>query len=84
MNIYSTVMLVLHHALMWIPIVVILWINFAFIIFLHRGNIKRLIAGTENKVDFKEKVFKHFKKKKNEEQIEVNTDETTDGSQKDE
>ena len=84
MNIYSTVMLVLHHALMWIPIVVILWINFAFIIFLHRGNIKRLIAGTENKVDFKEKVFKHFKKKKSEEQIEVNTDETTDDSQKDE
>ncbi len=77
MSTYATVMLVLNHALMWIPIVTILWLNFALIIFLHRGNIKRLIAGTENKVDFKEKVFKHFKKKKVEEP-EVKTEETKD------
>ena len=49
----------------WIPIVVIVWINFIFILIRHKSNIQRLLAGKENKVDFKEKVFKRKKKEKN-------------------
>ncbi|MBP3431252.1 MAG: glycerol-3-phosphate acyltransferase [Clostridia bacterium] len=59
---YTTCIFVINNLLWWIPIVVILWVNFAIIIFLHRGNIKRLIAGNENKVYFREKIFKKKKK----------------------
>lgn len=44
----------------------VIWLLVALTIFKHRGNIKRLINGTENKVDFKGKLKKVFKHKKGE------------------
>lgn len=39
-------------------LIIIMWVNFALLVFLHRGNIKRLCTGKENKVNFREKIFK--------------------------
>jgi len=58
MTIYETCYLILNHVIMWVPIVSVLWLNFVWILFMHRGNIKRLMHGKENKVNFREKVFK--------------------------
>ena len=49
-------------------ITAIIWFLFALMIFKHRGNIKRLINHTENKVGFKEKLSKIFDKNKKEKQ----------------
>lgn len=49
----------------WI-VTAIIWFLFALMIFKHRGNIKRLINHTENKVGFKEKLSKIFNKEKKE------------------
>ena len=46
-----------------IAVIAILWVNALLVVFLHRGNIKRFFAGTENKVNFREKVFGKLKKK---------------------
>ncbi len=51
-------------------ITTIIWVLFALMIFKHRGNIQRLISGTENKVGFKAKLAKIFSKKKGETIIE--------------
>ena len=51
-------------------ITAIIWVLFALMIFKHRGNIQRLINGTENKVGFKAKLAKIFSKKKGETIIE--------------
>ena len=53
----------------WI-ITAIIWFLFALMIFMHRGNIKRLINHTENKIDFKGKLRKVFCHKKGEQIIE--------------
>lgn len=70
MTIYATLMCVLQvswpfenlEISWWIPIVAIVWLNFIFILIRHRNNIKRLIEGKENKVNFREKVFGRHKK----------------------
>ena len=36
----------------------LVWMNVALIVFMHRANIVRLFTGKENKVNFKEKIFK--------------------------
>ncbi len=54
-------------------ITTIIWVLFALMIFKHRGNIKRLIEGTENKVGFKSKLKKIMSKKKGESIIEEET-----------
>lgn len=64
MSVYATCFFVLHQVLWWIPLIVLVWLNFAFVVFKHRKNIKRLLNGTENKVDFKAKVFEKLNKKK--------------------
>ena len=58
----------------WIALIVILWFNCMLIVFMHRGNIKRLLSGTENKVNFREKVFK---KKKAHESMAIASDDDT-------
>lgn len=70
MSIYATCMFAINSTMWFIPIIVILWINFALIVWLHRGNIKRFAAGVENKVDLKEKIFK---KKSKASQVAVQT-----------
>lgn len=62
MAVYGTCIFAIETPMLYIVLIVILWLNFAFIVYLHRGNIKRFIAGTENKVNFKEKVFGRKKK----------------------
>lgn len=68
MSIYATCIFALAHVNLYIALIVVLWLNFLLIVFMHRGNIKRLVTGKENKVNFREKVFKKRNKK---------TDETT-------
>ncbi len=62
MAIYGTCIFAIEMPLWYIPIIAILWLIALFVVFLHRGNIKRFFAGTENKVNFKEKVFGHKQK----------------------
>ncbi len=49
-----------------IYITVMVWVLYALTIYKHRGNIKRLISGTENKAGFREKIKKIFVHKKGE------------------
>ncbi len=63
MSIYATCIFALAHVNLYIALIVVLWLNFALIVFMHRGNIKRLVTGKENKVNFREKVFKKHSKK---------------------
>lgn len=76
MTIYSTCMFAIYQPILFVPLIVVVWINFFLVIVMHRGNIKRLLAGTENKVNFREKVFTHRAKKKvaNVEQAQVNVE----------
>jgi len=69
----------------------IIWFLFALMLFKHRANIKRLCTHCENKVGFKEKLSKIFKKKDkenisekeiNEESSEKEIKENTDENQK--
>lgn len=62
MTICATVMYALEFNAYLIAVLVILWLNFLLILFMHRGNIKRLLTGKENKVHFKDKIFKKHKK----------------------
>lgn len=62
LSIYATCLFAIEQVLWFIPLIVIIWINFLFIVFLHRGNIKRLLSGTENRVYFKDKLFKKHSK----------------------
>jgi len=64
LSVYSTVMFSIWGIKQLIATLVILWLNFVLILFMHRGNIKRLLAGKENTVDLKSKIFK---KKENQE-----------------
>lgn len=80
LSIYGTCLFVITQAEWFVPVVVILWINFLLIVFLHRGNIKRLVTGKENKVHFKDKIFKKHKKSDNvNETIENNKTTVEDG-----
>lgn len=63
MSIYATCIFALAHVNLYIALIVVLWLNFVLIVFMHRGNIKRLVTGKENKVNFREKVFKKRSKK---------------------
>lgn len=61
MTVVATCIFTIYQFPFWIALIVILWINCLLIVFMHRGNIKRLCTGTENKVNFREKVFKRKK-----------------------
>lgn len=63
LSIYATCFFALNQVAIYFVLLIIIWLNFLLILFLHRGNIKRLINGEENKVNFKEKVFKKRTKK---------------------
>lgn len=63
MSIYATCIFALAHVNLYIALIVVLWLNFVLIVFMHRGNIKRLVTGKENKVNFREKVFKKHSKR---------------------
>ena len=39
-----------------IPLIILVWLNFLFLIFMHRGNIQRLAMGVENEINFREKL----------------------------
>ncbi len=67
-TIYSTCFFAINLTMWYIPLIVIVWLNCLLLTFMHRGNIKRLINGTENKVHFKDKVFK--KKKTEDKKVE--------------
>lgn len=70
--IYGTVYFVLTEPYkFFIPLLVIIWLNIALLFFTHRGNIKRLANGTENKIEFR-KYLKFKKKPKTEEQSVLN------------
>lgn len=73
MVIYATCILAIWQIPFWIAIVVILWVDFALIVFLHRGNIKRLCNGNENKVNLVEKL----KRKKAHESMAIASDDDT-------
>lgn len=53
-----------------IAITAIIWVLYALMLFMHRGNLKRLISHTENKIDFKSKLKAVFCHKKGEQIIE--------------
>lgn len=67
LTIYSTCIFVLKSIPFWPQLVFIVWVIAALIVFMHRSNIKRLIEGHENKVNFREKLFKRKKTDKSEE-----------------
>ncbi len=71
MTIYATCIFAINQYFLFVSLIVLVWLNFALIVFMHRGNIKRFVTGTENKVHFRDKIFK---KKTKEEKID---DETT-------
>lgn len=50
-------------------ITIIIWMLYLLMLFMHRGNIMRLIKGTENKIDFKSKLREVFSHKKGEQII---------------
>ena len=50
-----------------IPLIILIWLNFLFLIFMHRGNIDRLARGVENQINFREKLSR--KKKKQQEEV---------------
>ncbi len=62
MSVYATCFFAINYVMWYIPLIIIVWLNFFLIVFLHRGNIKRTIHGTENKVDLREKLFKKHEK----------------------
>lgn len=53
-----------------IAITAIIWVLYILMLYMHRGNIKRLISHTENKIDFKGKLKAVFCHKKGEQIIE--------------
>lgn len=79
MTIVATVLFSLNFSTLMIYVLLILWLNFALILFMHRSNIKRLCTGTENKVHFKDKIFKkHAKAEKSEEENKQNDESKAD------
>jgi len=68
MSIYATTLFANTMTQYLLAILFLIWVNVLLIIFMHRGNIKRLVTGKENKVNFREKLFK--KKHKPESAIE--------------
>lgn len=75
MTIAATCIFTIYSFPFWLALVAIMWVNFLLVLFMHRGNIKRLVNGTENKVHFREKVFK--RKKKAHESMAVASDDNT-------
>ncbi len=78
MSVYATSYLVLEQLLWWIIIIIIIWLNFIMIVILHRGNIKRTIQGTENKVNLREKIF--HKKRFSSEEVKEEKSENSDNN----
>lgn len=78
LSIYATCFFVLTLTMWYIPLVVILWLNFILVVYLHRSNFKRFFAGTENKLNFKEKIFGTKNKQKVENAVEENVPNETE------
>ena len=81
MSIYATCIFALAHVNLYIALIVVLWLNFLLIVFMHRGNIKRLVTGKENKVNFREKVFKKHNEKTDETTKEKQTEISEEGKE---
>ena len=62
MTVYATSYFAIEQVMWWLPVIVMLWLIVALIVFKHRSNISRLVSGTENQVNFKEQVFSKTKK----------------------
>lgn len=72
LSIYGTVYFVITEAYtMFIPLMVIIWVDIALLFFSHRGNIKRFINGNENKIEFKK--YLKFGKKSDSQKESQNT-----------
>ena len=71
LSIYGTVYFVLTEPYkLFIPLLVIIWVNVALLFFTHRGNLKRFFNGTENKIEFR-KYLKSKKKREEEEKLSL-------------
>ncbi len=70
MTIYSTIYFLQIQSANIVVTIYLMWLNVMLLIFMHRGNIYRLFHGKENKVNFREKVFKRKKKQKETEAVE--------------
>ncbi len=64
MTVYGACFYGINKILWYLIIITILILNLILVLLKHRGNFKRFFAGTENKVDFKERVFGKLKKNK--------------------
>ena len=65
MSIYATVHFCTTMSWKWfLPIIVLIWLNFLLLVFMHRSNIKRLAEGKENTINFRQKLMEIGKKKK--------------------
>lgn len=65
MSVYATIYFCLTLSWEWfVPLIVLIWLDFVFLLYMHRSNIKRLAEGKENEINFAEKIF--GKKKKQE------------------
>ncbi|MGN1200772.1 MAG: glycerol-3-phosphate acyltransferase [Candidatus Caccovivens sp.] len=78
LSIYATCHLALTNALWYIPIIVVIWLNMLLLLFMHRGNIKRLLNGTENKVHFIDKLKKKSKTTENVEETSTEAEKIDD------
>ena len=64
MSIYATVHFCINLSWRWfLPIIILIWLNFFLLVFMHRSNIKRLAEGKENAINFREKLADIGKKK---------------------
>ena len=67
LSIYSSIYFGLNMDWQWyVPIIILIWVNFLFLVFMHRSNIKRLAQGKENEIDFAKKLAEIGKKKQKE------------------
>jgi len=64
-SVYASIYFSVTIAWQWyVPIIILIWLNFLLLLFLHRSNIKRLAQGKENEIDFAKKLAEIGKKKK--------------------
>lgn len=71
LSIYSTCMFHFFSVPYALAVILLVWASFVLILFMHRGNIVRLVQGKENKVNFKEKLFKKKDKSSDTQNAEV-------------
>ena len=78
-SVYASIYFGMNMSWKWyIPLIVLIWLNFFLLLFMHRSNIKRLAEGRENQINFREKLAEIGKKKKPEEQQPEQKEEPND------